>query len=85
MQTDFGIFLGSDVMEQKQYTLADARQMTLEDAKLAISRAVYEASSLLEKLEQAGKCFGNCHHARQMLSSLASAEIESRWKDKSNG
>ena len=64
----------------KIYTLAEAKEMTLDEAKLAINQAVYEASQLLEKLEQARKCCGNGHHARQYLAGLASEELEYRWR-----
>ena len=64
----------------KVYTLEEAKNMTLEEAQLAINRAVYEASKLVETLEHAGKCVGNGHHARQKLAGIAAEEVAARWK-----
>jgi len=62
----------------KLYTLAEAKELTLDEAKLAINQAVYAATQLLEKLEQAGKCSGN--DARQHIAGLAAEELEYRWR-----
>lgn len=74
------LLCGGELMMFKAYTLDDAKAMSLDDAKRAIERNIYEAAALLEKLEQCGKCYGNGHHARQKLATLAAEEIESRWK-----
>lgn len=64
----------------KPVTVEQAKTMTLEEAKSSISLAVYEASRLLETLENAGLCHGNGHHARQKLAAAAAEQVELRWK-----
>lgn len=58
---------------------------TLEQASAELSRAVYEATSLLEQLEAAGLIGGNAHHARQKLASAAVEDLRERWVDKKDG
>ena len=64
----------------RNMTQEEIRAMSLEDAKTALSNAVYEASCLLERLEYAGKVNGNGHHARQAVAKFATDELESRWR-----
>ncbi len=52
---------------------------TKDDAMLAMERMVYEVSSYLENLEDAGKIHGNAHHAAQNIAAAARQEVESRW------
>lgn len=66
----------------KTYTQEQIRVMSLEEAKDNLYDAVYIATSLLERLENAGKCRGNGHHARQKLARIAVEELETRWRDK---
>lgn len=53
--------------------------MSLEEAATNINNIVYQATRLLEQLEQAGKCNGNGHHARQNVAQFAEKELRDRW------
>lgn len=53
--------------------------MDLATAETEISNAVYEATYLLERLENAGKVRGNGHHARQAVALYATQEMRTRW------
>ena len=64
----------------KQKTRQQISNMSLEEAKLYIGKMVYEATKVIEILENCGKCLGNGHHARQKLAKVASQELEDRWK-----
>lgn len=63
------------------FTAEELKNMTKEDAKRLLSISVYQATSLIDKLEGAGKIRGNGHHARQKLSAYAEEEVEGRWID----
>lgn len=56
------------------------KNMTLEDACVEISNAVYESTAILERLEGQGHLLGNGHHARQKLAAAAVEDLKSRWK-----
>ena len=43
-----------------------------------IENAVYEASSLLERLEGVGRLLGNGHHAMQQVAAFAAQEMKDR-------
>lgn len=60
----------------------DLQSMTLEEAQHLIEQRVYDATALIENLENAGKVFGNGHHARQNLARMAKSELTTRWKNK---
>ena len=57
--------------------------MSLEEASAELSRRVYEAAILFERLEGAGKVFGNGHHAAQKLAAFAVDDLKARWLPKS--
>jgi hypothetical protein len=63
-------------------TLTDEQIKTLDHAALEVelSNRVYEASLLIERLENAGRVFGNGHHAAQKIAEFASNDLKSRWK-----
>jgi len=65
----------------KEKTREEVKAMTKEDAMTYISSLVYEASKVIETLENCGKCRGNGHHARQKVADFAAKEIEDRWLD----
>lgn len=44
-----------------------------------LSREVYGASELLERLERKGLLFGNGHHMRQKVATFAVGLLKSRW------
>lgn len=54
--------------------------VTLEEACAELSARVYEATTLLERLEGAGHLLGNGHHARQEIARLAVGALKSRWR-----
>lgn len=54
-------------------------QMTLDDAKSDLSKAVYAATDIIERLEGAGLIAGNGHHLRQELARHAVDVLEKRW------
>lgn len=54
------------------------KSVTLETAVAEIENAVYEASSLLERLEGVGRLLGNGHHARQKVAAFAAKELKER-------
>jgi len=56
----------------RQKTKQEISRMSLVDAKVYLEQSVYEATKILETLENCGKCKGNGHHARQKLAKLAS-------------
>jgi hypothetical protein len=55
--------------------------MTREQAEAEISKAVYEATAIFERLEGQGLIMGNGHHARQKLAQAAVEDLRSRWKN----
>lgn len=55
------------------------RNIDLEEAKVEISNSVYEATSLFEFLENAGKIRGNGHHMQQRIALFAAELMEERW------
>lgn len=61
--------------------MAKVAKMTLEKAEAELSKAVYAATDLLERLEAEGFIVGNGHHARQKLAAAAVAELRARWRD----
>jgi hypothetical protein len=61
--------------------MVDLKDMTLEQAWSELSRSVYDATRLLERLERAGKVHGNGHHMRQKLATKAVKLLEERWID----
>ena len=63
----------------RQFTKEEVDSMDLEDAQHAIENCVYEATALIEQLEQAGKVGGNGHHCRQKLAAAAKDEVAGRW------
>ena len=63
------------------FTAEELKNMTKEDAKRLLSISVYQATSLIEKLEGAGKIRGNGHHARQKIATYVEEEIGGRWLD----
>jgi acetoin utilization deacetylase AcuC-like enzyme len=66
-----------DTLEQER---ARYKAMTVEQASAEISKAVYAATAIMEKLEAAGHLKGNGHHARQKLATAAAEDLKSRWK-----
>lgn len=54
------------------------KSVTAETAIAEIENAVYEASSLLERLEGVGRLLGNGHHARQNVAAFAANELKER-------
>ena len=59
----------------------DLKTISLEDAQHRLGNLVYEAASLVEKLEQAGRVLGNGHHARQKIAQFAKDDLARRWTD----
>lgn len=55
--------------------------MDLATAETEVSNAVYEATRLIESLENAGKVRGNGHHGRQAVAVFAVQELRARWKN----
>jgi len=62
--------------------MADVEKMTCAQSKAHIGNIVYEAALFLEKLENAGLCYGNGHHAAQHVAAVAAGEVENRWINK---
>jgi len=58
------------------------KTMTLKHALIEISNAVYQATRILEELEQAGRLTGG-HQARDAVATYAQEELRNRWKEKS--
>lgn len=54
-------------------------EWSLETAKAAVERAVYDATGVFEDLEHQGFILGNGHHARQLVAMHAIEELEHRW------
>ena len=59
---------------------AEKEDERLEEACAEISREVYKATAVLERLETEGLITGNGHHARQLLARTAADEIRKRWR-----
>lgn len=59
--------------------IIDLEKMSLAEAEAELKNKVYEATKLLETLENAGKLRGNGHHARQEVSDLAGSILKQRW------
>lgn len=55
--------------------------MTLEQAEAEISRKVYEACLLFERMENRGKVRGNGHHMAQNMAKQAADLMRERWVD----
>jgi len=55
---------------------------TLDEAKRAVSNAVYKAALIFEALENEGLIHGNGHHIAQDIAEHAVAVVEERWSDK---
>lgn len=53
--------------------------MTLEQAEGEISRKVYEACQLFERMENRRKVRGNGHHMAQQLAKQAADLMRERW------
>lgn len=51
----------------------------MEEFEAEISRSVYKATELLERLEIAGFLVGNGHHMRQAVAKFATDMIRDRW------
>lgn len=60
-------------------TIEEVKALNYEDAKVIIENAVYEATILIERLENAGKVSGNGHHARQAAAKAAADILKERW------
>ena len=61
----------------------NADTITLEDARVAITQAIYHpATKLYESLEYTRKIHGNGHHMAQRLAGLADALLVERWNDR---
>lgn len=57
-------------------------KMTFEQAAAEISKAVYAATGIFEKLEGEGLISGNGHHARQKIAHAAVEDLRARWLPK---
>lgn len=55
--------------------------MTLEQAEAEISRKVYEACLLFERMENRSKVRGNGHHMAQQMAKQAADLMRERWID----
>jgi hypothetical protein len=53
--------------------------MSLEQAAAELGRRVFEATALLDQLQDAGKIGGSGHYARQDLARAARELIRDRW------
>jgi hypothetical protein len=65
----------------RQFTDQEVTDMDLATAETEVSNAVYAATNLIERLENAGKLRGNGHHARQACAVFATQEVRARWND----
>lgn len=64
----------------KVFTDEELQAMSREEAKAHVRNTVYEATDLIERLQRAGKIYGNGHHIRQELAELAKAKLGEIWK-----
>ena len=69
----------------------DYDKMSLEEAEVLLSNAVYDAANIVERLEHAdtkpgmfysGKVSGNGHHVRQEIAAGAVKVLRERWRDR---
>ena len=71
--------------ERLQYgSIESYRQMGLETALAEVGNRVYAATAIMEDFENAGKAFGNGHHARQAIALNAQVELLERWREESD-
>ena len=68
----------SELYEQESRRL-DA--MTLDEAEAEVSRKVYEACLLFERMENRGRVRGNGHHMAQKMAKQAADLMRERWID----
>jgi hypothetical protein len=66
--------------ERSERRRAKLAAMTLDDAAVELSNALYKASLLFEELEHAGKVDGNGHHLAQEVCSFGDNLLKSRWR-----
>lgn len=57
------------------------KDMDFDTARAILSQRVYEAALFIEQLEDAGKVYGNGHHAAQQIAEEAVNNLKSRWKE----
>ena len=62
-------------------SIKDIENLDRESAVNEIENIIYTATSLIERLEGAGKIYGNGHHIRQRIAGFAVQQIEKNWKE----
>jgi hypothetical protein len=63
-------------------TTEELSQMTLEDAENRLSNIIYEASKMVEQLENLGKVQGNGHHIRGYIAKYAQEQLRKYWQNR---
>jgi hypothetical protein len=82
---------GSTDDAEHQHTFQQQKRMNPElkeiqaTAEQDLSNLLYQASALIEEMENKGLIVGNGHHARQAITQFGVAELRRRWRDPQPG
>ena len=63
----------------EKLTFNELKKLDLEEAKRLIGNYMYKHACIFERLEHAGKIYGNGHHIAQKFAQLAQNELDKRW------
>jgi len=64
-----------------ELTQKEIETLSREDLAAELSNAVYAATALLERMEDAGRILGNGHHKRQRVTAFAVEEMLHSWRE----
>lgn len=78
--------MNEDTSKELKVTRTSAELKEIQaTAEADLSNLLYQASAILETMENSGLIVGNGHHARQAITQFGVAELRARWRNPQPG